>query len=56
MLWASWATVEPTAPPLQAEAADEAEADAAGLEMALEDGDLREVARRVGDREPVARP
>ena len=37
----------------EAEAADEAEPDPAGLEVALEDGDLGEVAGRVGDREPV---
>ena len=36
---------------LEPEPADEAEADAPGLEVALEDGDLREVARGVGDRE-----
>ena len=38
---------------LQAEAADEAEPDAARRQVALDDGDLQEVARRVGDCEPV---
>ena len=38
---------------LEPEAADEAEPDAPGLEVALEDGDLREVARRIGDRDAV---
>src|SRR6476620_11555746 len=45
MLCASCATVGATA---QAEAADEAEADAAGGVVALDDRDLREVALRVG--------
>ena len=38
---------------LEPEAADEAEPDAPRLEVALEDGDLREVASRIGDREAV---
>ena len=40
-------------PALEPGAAHEAEADAAGREVPLDHGDLREVARRVGDREPV---
>ena len=39
--------------PCEPEAADEAETDPAGAEVALEHGDLREIPRRVGDGEPV---
>ncbi len=49
-LCASCATVEAIAPRSQAEAADEAEPDAAGAEVALDDRDLRQVALGVGDR------
>ena len=53
MLWASWAIVEAIAPCCEAEAAHEAEADAARGEVALDDRDLEEVARRVGHGEAV---
>ena len=48
MLWASWATVEAIAPAAQAEAAHEPDADPAGAEVALDDGDLDQVAVGVG--------
>ena len=53
MLWASWATVEASAPELQAEAAHEAEPHAPGAVVALDDGDLREVATRIRYRVAV---
>ena len=41
---------------LQPEAAHEADADPAGGVVALDDGDLGEVARGIGDRDAVLRP
>ncbi len=50
MLWASWATVDASAPGLEAEAAHEAEPDAPRAVVALDDGDLREVAAGIRHR------
>ena len=52
-LCASWATVEANAPAVQPEPAHEPEPDAAGAVVALDHGDLGQVARRVGDDVPV---
>ena len=54
MLCASCAIVDASAPVAKPEPADEAEADPAGAEVALDDGDLREVPLGVRDDLAVA--
>ena len=51
---ASWATVEPNAPRSRPKPRTKPSPTRPVCEVALEDGDLGEVARRVGDREAVA--
>ena len=54
MLCASWATVEANAPRCSPKPRTKPDADLPGGVVALDDGDLGEVARRVGDDGAVA--